>query len=1033
MTRLHKQRLDGVIDCLRAGARSGLAVALAIAAPGLAYSDEPLQEVTVTGTRIISVTGMTTPTPVTAVSAAELKQMAPSNLIDSLAQLPQFFGNIGSQQIVGGQNSGGANVNLRGAGVNRTLVLLDGRRVVSSNRFGTVDVNMFPEALLKGIETVTGGASASYGTDAVAGVVNFLLDDRFEGVKLNAQGGETTRSDGGNWKGSIAFGHAFGERFHVVGSAQMDALRPINSAASLHDRSYFNQESRVTDPNPGGPAELVLPFVEPTNFSNRGVIVQGGPTAAENIPAVNRLEFQPDGSLKPLNVAGIGAVNNGCQCISQPTQTYGVNGDREVASGYKRVNAFLHADFDVTDNFNVYVQGLHGRTLNDQRRESVALLSIWQARVYTDNAYLTPATAAFLNANIPASHSTGGVPYFGFGVFGLNTPASPLGDTRQDTDNHMDAATLGFKSEFTGGFLTGWKMNGYVQHGENRQDFIAKNGIRVDRLPLALDAVRDPNGNIVCRVSLPQFDPTGIFKGCVPINLFGGLQNITPAAAAWIINQHDKDARQSTQENVGEIVLSGDVWKGWGAGAIQAAFGGSYRKETLSQRTVDPSDEFPALPDGTLLSSLGIAPAGIRGVIPQGNTSVPGYTGIPGLRFVPSGFLGDGNSSSIQFSSLRTIAGSYNVKEAFTEFNVPILKDAAFAHALDFNAAGRWADYSGSGRIWAWKYGVSWAIDDQVRLRATESRDVRAATLQERFDQTRGGVNVTDPANGNALVSTASFSGGNPNVNPEKADTTTIGIVYQPHFLESFSASLDWYSIDLSDAIAQLASQNVVTGCFNGDQSLCQYVHRAGNLPNGNIDRVDNLFINLANQRISGIDLETSYRHSLHLLGGGAESLAWRLYATYLHENSIQNKGAARDELAGQLGPGLPSGAAALPKYKFTTNLTYGNGPFAAFLQGRFIGDGILDRTRVQSSVAIPGVATIDNNHVASQFLVDLNLSFTHGDNDNYQVYLNVTNLLDRAPVLSPSVIGRTGPVEFNTFLTDVVGRRFVVGVNARF
>ncbi len=143
---------------------------------------------------------MNAPTPVTAVAAAELSQMAPGNIVDALSQLPQFFGNIGSEQIVGGQNSGGANVNLRGAGVNCTLVLLDGRRVVSSNRFGTVDVNMFPEALLKGIETVTGGASASYGTDAVAGVVNFILDTDFEGVKLHGQGGEMTRGDGGNWK-----------------------------------------------------------------------------------------------------------------------------------------------------------------------------------------------------------------------------------------------------------------------------------------------------------------------------------------------------------------------------------------------------------------------------------------------------------------------------------------------------------------------------------------------------------------------------------------------------------------------------------------------------------------------------------------------------------------------------------------------------------------------------------------------------------------------------------------------------------------
>ena len=140
---------------------------------------------------------------------------------------------------------------------------------------------------------------------------------------------------------------------------------------------------------------------------------------------------------------------------------------------------------------------------------------------------------------------------------------------------------------------------------------------------------------------------------------------------------------------------------------------------------------------------------------------------------MPTGFSGDSNSSSVLFSSLRAIAGGYNVKEAFTEFNIPLLKDVTAVQSLDLSTAARWADYSGSGSIWAWKVGASWAINDQIRFRATQSRDVRAATLQERFDQTRGGVNVTDPLNNNNTVTTASFSGGNPEVAPEQADTTT--------------------------------------------------------------------------------------------------------------------------------------------------------------------------------------------------------------------------------------------------------------------
>ncbi len=189
-------------------------VPLVVVAP-CAYAQqapEPvLEEVQITGSRITLSPGMYTPTPVTAVTQDELVKMAPTNLIDSLSALPQFFGNNTSQQALGGQSPSGSEVNLRGAntssGISRTLVLLDGRRTVANSRFGSVDIASFPDQLLKGIEVVTGGASATYGTDAVAGVVNFLLDTKFEGVKAEAQGGESARHDGANSKFSLSFGH----------------------------------------------------------------------------------------------------------------------------------------------------------------------------------------------------------------------------------------------------------------------------------------------------------------------------------------------------------------------------------------------------------------------------------------------------------------------------------------------------------------------------------------------------------------------------------------------------------------------------------------------------------------------------------------------------------------------------------------------------------------------------------------------------------------------------------------------------------
>lgn len=1003
---------------------SGVAAAVALAlgvSPG-AFAQE-LEEVQVTGSRIARASGLDTPTPVTAVEMTDLENMAPGNIIDALSQLPQFAGNVSSEQIIGGQNSGGANVNLRGAGVNRTLVLLDGRRVVSSNRFGAVDVSMFPEQLLKGIETVTGGASASYGTDAVAGVVNFLLDTEFEGFKVHGQAGMTTHGDGENYEAGAAFGHTFGERLHLLASVETTRQDRINGLSSLEDRPYWNQTSLLTNPDPTGPREIIRPYVSPTNFTNGGIFVDPPTAALPQLSQFNRIEFNPDGTYGPLPYTGVGSLNTGCQCFAESSLTYGVDIDDEILPEYERSNLYLRLGFDATENTDLYLQALAGTTRNSDRRESVALLSVWQGRIYSDNAYLPTALATQMQTALPANRQ-----YLGFGSFLPNVPESPLGESRQVADNEMLSGTAGFTTKFGDGALDGWRLDGYYQYGKNTQDFIAQNGIRTDRLPMALDAVRDTSGRIVCRVSLPQFDPAGNFSDCVPINLFGGTANITPEMAAWVVDD-GKVARQETDQHAAELVMSGDLFDGWGAGPIGSAFGLSYRKDSLDQSTLDPSDEFPALPDGTLLSELGIHPDGLRGVVAQRTTAYPGfpgYFGIPGLRHVPGGFEGDSNSSTVLFSSLRTISGSSNVKEVFAEFNVPLLKDVFLAQNLELNAAARWADYSGSGGIWAWKLGGSWQMNDELRFRATASRDVRAATLQERFDQTRGGVNVQDPANGGITVTTASLSGGNPAVQPETANTLTAGIVYQPAFIEGFAASLDWYSIDIDDAIGQLTAQNIVTGCYIGDAALCPYVIRRDNLPNGVIDRVENIFINLANQKISGIDLETTYARNLDLFGGGPELITWRLFATYLDENSIQNRGAVRDERAGQVG-----GAFALPEYRVTTNVNYRNGPFSVFLQGRWLDGGSLDRLKVESTTNVP--ASIEDNSVPSVFYMDANLSFYMGADDNLELYLNATNLLDRTPPYAPGIVGRTGTTSFNPAMHDVVGRRVALGVNYRF
>jgi len=1018
-------------------------VALSAGAVTSAYAQEAqLEEIQITGSRITRST-METPTPVTTIQASELAAMAPGNLIEGLTQMPQFYGNQNQEQVNGGQNSGGSNVNLRGAGTNRTLTLLNGRRVVPSNRFGTVDVNLFPEDLLRSVENVTGGASASYGTDAVAGVVNFILDTDYVGLKTHAQTGITEYGDGRTWETGVAFGHDFGNGFHLLGSLAAADQAKINDLGALEDRDFLRRSARITNPDPNGPTDIIRPYVQPTTFNRTGVLIDN------TRPSINRLIFTPSGNLVPMPTTSVGAITNGCLCYagSDPTDR-GIDSDNEIANSFRRYNSFVYLDYDLSESTTLFAQGIYADNTASDKRESITLQSSWQGRVYPDNAFLSTQARDLITAS--------GAPFVGYGLAALNRPGTIVGESRQDTDNKAYSLTTGFDHEFS----FGWNLNGYYQYGKNEQDFVTTNGVRTDRLNLAFDAVRDPATNqIVCRVNLPQFTGPvsaggngGLFKDCAPLNTFGGVANISQAAADYIMDRDDKVARQWTDQTMAELVASGEVFDGFGAGPVDAAFGVSYRKEELDQRTLNPADEFPAQVNGTLLSSQGIHPASLRGLVPSGQSGgIAGYTGIPGLRFVPAGYLGDANSSSVLFSSLREIGGGYNVKEAFTEFNWPLLSGLTGVESLEVNTAARWADYSGSGDIWAWKFSANWTINDEVRVRATRSRDVRAASLRERYDQTRGGANVQNPWNNRNIVQAASLSGGNPSVSPEEADTTTAGVVFQPAWLDGFSASLDWYSIDISGALAQLGAQNIVDNCARGDVSLCQYVITTGNVPvtnptNGafrDIERVEAIFINLQQQKIEGADIEMVYRGDADLFGDKSEDFAVRFLTSYLGENSIQSQGGILDDRSGQIG------GFGFPEWKVTTNLTYNIENYSMFLQGRWIGDGLLDRTRRQSDIRIPGpvpagsilaacganICTIDDNSVPSTFLMDARFTGRFGENDNLEVYGNIQNLLDREPVITPgNSVGRTGTgTSVNAGLYDILGRRYTIGVNYEF
>jgi outer membrane receptor protein involved in Fe transport len=1004
-----------------------------------ADADDDDTTIVVTGSRLAT-TGMETPVPVTAVQADELEAMDPTSLIASLGQLPQFYGNQTPNNSAFFTRSGTGTLNLRGLGVNRTLTLLNGRRFPSSSAFGGVDINVFPEAMIKGIETVTGGASAAYGTDAVAGVTNFLLDTDFEGLEANVQGGITSRGDNETWEAELAWGTSLGDRAHVLLSGAYSQAEGIHN---YNGRDWYQSWGAIQV----GGVWRDYPNVVSMNGSFDGIIES--PNAL-----IDNLQFHPDGSYSPFvpgspATGGVGtggarsSGGSGDDLGGAPSEVFTIWPDTD------RYSAFAYADYDVTDNFTVFGQFVQG--YNHQWQYNTPRGSLigqpTAITIFNDNAFLPAALRTLMQTNNIAS-------------FSLRRMGSieDIGQSYFEDWVTQDVGTLGFNGEIdNGGFLDGWKYEGFYQYGHSRRVW-DQYALRIDRIFAAVDAVRDASGNIVCRVSTVAAGAAA-FPGCQPLNLFGrgnasegavnyvlgndpGVQISTPLYFANLgltgdtldYTTHDAKRNITTfNQHLAELSARGDLFDNW-AGPVSLALGGSWRRETIFQVVQDQANR-QSNHDGAYhpCSLATAASLGLRGLnAPDCNNTV-----------------------AHQFSKVSNIQGKTTVKEAFAEVLFPLISDKPWMQSTVLNASGRWADYSGAGTIWAYKVGLDLSFSDEIRLRGTYSRDVRAGNLSERFDKTGGAGNVLDTRitaadtaactaqNNPSLVCTNTynvtiFSGGNPNILPEKADTFTAGVVYQPSRLPGFSASLDWYKVSINDAIATVGTNEVARRCLQDqEQQFCDLITYdatattdAGHYPK--IILVGNQFVNVARSRVEGVDFELGYRHDLALLGGD-ESIAARIFATYLIDRSDIGATGVVTRFDGLTGLAPDTGAAGqFPKFKATGNVTYRNGPFTGFLQGRLIGRGTR-AYRIGAADASEGNNIADNS-VPAVFYLDTRLSygFEFGGAD-VELFVAATNLLDKDPPVTgtfSAFLGYSGQV--NTQLFDVLGRRFTAGVKVK-
>lgn len=890
----------------------GTSVLLAHATSAAQGTDEsaPSEELTtvvVTGSRVMR-EGYEAPTPTTIVGAEQIEMAAPANVADYLNTLPALPGSSTTRQgnnSISAATAGMNRLDLRGIGTNRTLVLVDGRRYVGSTLAGDVDVNSIPNALIERVEIVTGGASAVYGSDAVAGVVNFILDKDFEGLKTDVQAGQSRYDDAEQLQASLSYGMTFADgRGHLLTSGEYSRNEGVPNSL---DRSWFKQWGIVNNPDPTGPARLVRPNVVDARVAAGGLIT-AGPLAGTT--------FDPGGGAPRAFHYGY---------LRAGTHSVGGEGDGfysavSLEGELTRKNLFTRASFDVSDAFEIFGELSYANSLaitNSSRNYFRANQSI-----SVNNAYLHPsARQAMVDAGVTSAQ---------YGL--LLGVASP----HIDIDTYR--ALVGFDAQ-----LGEWRWETYYQYGQTDLEDRIHNVTNTANLTRALDAVRDANGTIVCRSTLA--DPA---NGCVPINTFGG-DAVSSAALAYVNGTPFYEQRM--KQHVVATSLSGKPFSTW-AGPVSVAFGGEYRDQSVS-----------------------------------GESDAIGQQ---------RGWL---------FGNFLPTEGSVGVKELFAETLVPLAADRPWARSLDLNAAVRLTDYEVSGAVTTWKGGLTYAPIEDVRLRATRSRDIRAPNLNDFY---QAGLtqrqNVNDPFRNNVSTNFMRTSSGNLNLDPEAADTTAFGVVLEPRFLPQLRASVDYFSIDIEDAITVLTNQQIVDRCFDGDQSMCDFIVRdAGNV-------ITNIFvqpINIASLKVRGMDFDVSFQQRLDFIAPSA-ALTLRLFATRVFEY-VENNSFVADEFAGE-------NSGSVPDLRINGTALYQQGPVKLAVTARFISDGVLDNAWVEG-------VDIDDNTVPSVMYFDVGGTYAHGDG-NLEVYFRVDNVADKAPPAVGTAILGTNPT-----LYDTIGRTTRIGL----
>ena len=971
---------------------------------------EAAETVVVSASRI-SIAGYTAPTPVSVVDSGQLQQAANSDIGETLRQLPTMGtaqspvaateGNAGNSGAVGISS-----VNLRNLGVTRTLVLIDGDREVWAGVQYGVDLDTIPSIMIQRVDVVTGGASAAWGSDAVAGVVNLIIDKNFTGLKGSVDLMDTADDTRRQYGFSVANGFDFdGDRGHIeLAGTYSDSPNTMY----MSQLKWFDNQALVANPlynattNPGVPQLIHINGAgssSPPGGYISGATLNSGATTT----ALNNIQFGPNSQISNFSAPNCNYYANSnlppyISATTSKTNTTCSGGSTNYSNSPAAIGlasyplltetGFFLGSYKVTSNI------VASAMLNYSKVSAVgSSLTIQEnAVVNSGNPYIpasvqtqmTALGAKSITVTSVGTASTQGGFIQGTPGVGPEQFEDAFGTPEEVTNRQFYRGVF----KLDGSIGNDWSWTASYQHSEthlhehyNSIEISSNFANAVNAVTVTAANVGSSGlaiGSVACASTLTN--PT---NGCAPYNPFGtGV--VTPQSLNYIVDHNDYYFL-NMEEDTAHAGMQGVLpWDLTGAGAPAVTFGYDYRKETM----VSKADPFGSL-----------------GALGGGN-------------FVP-------------------ITAEYNTNEGYAELDLPIIKNG-FVESLDGNMAGRITDYSTSGMVETWKMGLTSQIDDDIRLRGTWSYDIRAPDLAELFNDIPASGGQVDYKNGVTEAVALSEAAGNPNLQPEKSVTISAGVVLTPHWVPGLTMSFDAYSIDVKDIVVAPSAAFERTACVagtplptgvasnptTGTGYCADWVYNPALANTSNVNGLQFVYtypFNNGYLKTSGIDFNADYQ--MDFFEG---TLIWHLAVNYTDEETETEFGVktpagaqATYDFAGSLS-GASQFTGGVPKVHAILSATYNQGPWSGTVQTRYLGPAVLTNGWTSG-------VQVDNNSVPQVAYLDLRGSYKW--NDNLQFYAAVDNVMDTPPPnIASYSVSNNGLSTVNPSIYDVLGRMYHAG-----